>query len=96
MIVIVYLFFNDDTDFLDCAVKLVNVDFSLVVNIEEFKTFCKETLLTLVRWALLHKLGFHLSLETKEITVNGKIDIYFLMTLFIITSLNLLKKILFI
>lgn len=60
----IYLFLNDNTDLLNCSVELINVDFTFIVNVKEFKTFCKETFFTLVRWAFLHDLGFHLSLET--------------------------------
>ena len=60
----IYLFLNDHTDLLYCAIELINVDFTSVVNVKEFETFCKETFLTLIRWAFLHDLGVHLSLET--------------------------------
>lgn len=36
----IYLFTNDDTDLFNCAVELINVDFTSIMNIKEFETFC--------------------------------------------------------
>ena len=40
-----YVLFYDNTDLFDCAVKLIEVDLSFIVNIEELEALGQESLL---------------------------------------------------
>jgi len=60
-----YLFLNDDTDLLNGAEELVEVDFSFVLNVEKLETLGQKTLFALGGRTFLGNLGFHLSLEAK-------------------------------
>ena len=68
-----YIFFDDNTDLLDGAVKLVKVDLSFVVNVKELEGFCEELLLVHGAWALLNDLSFHFVLKT-ILQVKEKVD----------------------
>ena len=68
-----YIFFDDHTDLLDGAVKLVKVDLSFVVNVKEFEGFGEELLLVHGAWALLNDLCLHFVLKTK-VWVKEKVD----------------------
>lgn len=58
------LFADDDTNFLNGSVELVEVHESFVMNIEELEALGKECFLTLLRRAFLHDLCFQFLLET--------------------------------
>ena len=58
-----YVFLDDDSNLLDRPAELVEVDLSLVVDVEELEGFCEEGVLLLVGRALLHELLSELSLE---------------------------------
>ena len=48
-----YLSLDEDSDLLNSAIELLEVDLTLVVDVEVLETLCKETLLTLVGRAFL-------------------------------------------
>ena len=61
-----YLFFDYYSDLLDSAVKLVEGDTSLVVDIEKLEAFSEVSLLCLRLCALLRHLGLKFNLEPTD------------------------------
>jgi hypothetical protein len=66
-----YILLNDHSHFLYGPGELIEVDLSLVVDVEKLESLGQETVLLLVCGALLDKFGLQLTLKARYVRKRG-------------------------